>query len=158
MSKGKRPSFKHFLFHGVVLFTMAASKAAAAVVPFWNHEDVTVREGWKEISRELAGTRSEDGLNQDIVDMVQSPTFGADLEGVVRLTYAMARVSDFAELDDLWVNTLMRRSGSDTVAAFIAVRSEILGLDQSAAGGVRFGDSWLWQAKGGRGGGGRGDS
>lgn len=147
MADNKKPLFRKFLFRGVVLFSMVATKAAATVFPFWSQDFPTSSERWQQVGRDVGGDEAKGGLTPDIVALIQAPAYGTELERVIRLTYAMARGSQVADLDELWTATLLQRSDIAAVTTFLEIRAEIVAT--GLANGPEWqGESWLWRAKG----------
>ena len=128
----------------VITGTAVVAKAAvAAIVPLGVVGHSAPPTVWGDIRSEFGQPDTAQKLNPKLVEFVESAVVDDGFEDTIRLSYSMVSFQEVKALDELWVDTLIRNAGSDTIASFMAVRSTI--DDVAVRTREDYLERWVWK-------------
>jgi len=140
----KRMSITRIVSYVIAGSAMVTKATAAAIVPFLAAGQTGQPAVWPNIRGEIERPGADRSLNSQLVELVENATFGEDFQSTVQLSYSMVSVAEVKALDQLWIDTLIRNSGSDTIETFITIRSTV--DDAAVRVGEDYLERWVWKA------------
>ena len=145
----KRMSISRIVSYVIAGSAMVTKATASAIMPFIAVGQTDQPAVWPNIRGEIERPDADLSLNPLLVELVENATFGEEFQNTVRLSYSMVSIAEVKALDTLWIDTLIRNSGSDTIEVFMTVRSNI--DDVAVRGSENYLERWVWKTSGTKG-------
>ena len=144
MRKPSKPiSISRIITYVIVGSTVATKAAASMIVPFWTIGQPNQTAVWSNLRSEFEQPEDSGKLDPNLVALVETASYGEDFEEAVRLSYTMVSAGDVGPLDTLWIDTLIRKSGSDTIERFLTIRSSIDSVVLESR--EDYMERWVWK-------------
>ncbi|SOC05635.1 hypothetical protein [Rhodobacter maris] len=116
---------------------------AAALSPMLSQPPASVKSGWSDLRARLEKAESGPSLDEDLLALVAAAGTPGRVEAMVRQSYAMAGPEQIAELDQLWVDTLVRLADTEAMQSYISIRSSLT-LPEAESEDYYL-QNWLWR-------------
>lgn len=130
--------------------SVVITKASASFAAFVQIPQSDPVPDWQALRGEFEQPMGDgDGLSKDLIRFVETANLSSGFEEAVRLSYSMVPLHLVAELDRLWVDTLISRASSPVVTEFMSIRGAI---DTVASQDREYYlEHWVWRTQAGDG-------